>query len=399
MMLVFMLPTEAIIGHMPKSAEIIRDEGEYPVLSDLFRSTADNHTDALMLLEASDLTADSALEGALKVYDSRIGDFSTAESLTGHFLDGVAYTKADSYPRYWHGYLVILKSLLMLADLGTIRIVNAIVQILLLVAVCVLLTQSGFMAYVTPYVLAYLMLRPVALFRCLQFSTCYYVFTISIIAMLLLYRNNKLQEKILYVFLYAGIYTAFLDYLTYPIATVGAPMALYLILDKEKSFKDRVLDVIRLGLAWAAGYGIMWALKWVIASVLTNENVISDAVSAVMERTSTVGYGGTEHFSIASSVIWNIKAFVYTPVTVRVFAYFIAIAMLCVRNNRISKDSMFELLPFLLVAMLPIVWYMATTNHSCFHTFFTNKGCVVSLIAVMFGFTRICVGEGSSTRV
>ena len=393
LVLAYFLPTDVISKNMVRSAEIIRSEGEYPVLSEWFRSTADNHTDALMLMEASEDTYPNALDGALKVSSSRVGDESSAESLAMHFLDDMEYTRTDSYARYWHGYLVILKPLLLITNLGGIRVINAIMQIAMLALVCYLLVTCNRGIYVIPYAISYLMLRPLVLARCMQFSTCYYILALAAIAVLVFALQGKLRERAFLVFLYAGIATAYFDYLTYPIATFGVPMVVLLVLDDENQIKEKVLNIFRYGIIWGAGYGIMWSLKWVLASILTDENVIADALRTVLERTSSAGHSGAEQFSRFNSIIWNIKAFVYTPVTVMALVYIIVLIVIGLRNKKITVDRAALLLPYALVALLPVLWYAATVNHSCFHTFYTNKGCVVSLIAVMFGVTKICLRD------
>jgi hypothetical protein len=281
----------------------------------------------------------------------------------------------------------------MITDLGGIRLINTILQIAILILVCYLLIAGGYKVYVLPYVMSYMMLRPVAISRCLQFSTCYYIFSVAIIVLLIKARNERLHDSAWLVFLYAGIATAYLDYLTYPITTFGIPMVVFVLCNKGADIRKRLMDVFRYGIIWGAGYGVMWALKWIIASILTNENVIADAMRAISERTSTAGRSVDEHFSMASSVIWNLKAFVYTPVTLLVFVFVVTAIVIGIRSKRVTVKRAVMLLPYLIVALLPVIWFAATTNHSCFHTFFTNKGYVVSLMAMLFGITSVCLEE------
>ena len=407
LLLVFVIPTKPIDRNVAASAPILEKEGTYPKLSELFRSQLDNYTDSLMLMEAADNSATGILDRALNVYNHRVGDLSPSESIAAHYLEGKEYTQTSSYARYWHGYLVILKPLLTVANYRIIRILNAIVQLILLLGVFVLLNSMGMRAYIIPYVLSYLMLRPVALSKSMQFSTCYYIFTIAVMAVLLAYKNNDLGKRALFIFLYAGIATAYLDYLTYPVVTLCIPLVAYISLTKSDSLKEKILAVVSKSLVWGCGYLGMWSLKWVIASMFTSENVIADAINTLTVRMSTKGSGDISNFTKIQGVTYNTKSFVYTPVMAMVLVYMIWLIFRIFKFYKSSKASndgqynnstqskaflreyMTVLLPYILIAMIPVVWYIATTNHSCVHTYYTNKALVGSLMAVLWGLLNI----------
>lgn len=66
------------------------------------------------------------------------------------------------YARYWHGYLVVLKPLLLLLDYADIRILNMIVQLLLLVWLIVSMIEIDRKKYVLPFIAAVAVANPVA---------------------------------------------------------------------------------------------------------------------------------------------------------------------------------------------------------------------------------------------
>lgn len=57
-----------IENHVNSSAAIFEEEGAYPSLFSWSTSQLDNFTDAVMLLEAADDTANSAINKAMLVY-------------------------------------------------------------------------------------------------------------------------------------------------------------------------------------------------------------------------------------------------------------------------------------------------------------------------------------------
>ena len=63
--------------------------------------------------------------------------------------------------------------------------------------------------------------------------------------------------------------------------------------------------VISGSLCWGVGYAVCWALKWVLAGLVTGQNVIGDAIHQMGVRTAADTWHGIE-------LTWgNILAFVY----------------------------------------------------------------------------------------
>lgn len=173
---------------------------------------------------------------------------------------------------------------------------------------------------------------------------------------------------------------------------------------QSDSLKEIVLTVISKSLVWGCGYLGMWSLKWVIASMFTSENVIEDAISTLTVRMSTKGSGDISNFTKIQGVTYNVKSFVYTPVIILVLAYMVWIIFRAFKSYKSSRnavhssnstqsrtillDYMMSIVPYVLIAMIPVVWYLATTNHSCVHTYYTNKALVGSLMAVLWGLKK-----------
>lgn len=385
---VYCLPVDTIGLHVRSSAATIQGEGTYPSLYSWCQSQLDNFTDSIMLLEAADETDAPALEKAMLVYHSSIDDFSPAETLVAHYVQNKDFATTTSYARYWHGYLVFLKPLLELFDYHTIRIINGIVQLGVLLLVCILMKRRGLKSYIIPYLLCYLTLMPMVLARSLQYSACYYVFTAGVITLLLL--TDNVRSKFAYlVFLNIGILTAYFDFLTYPMATFGIPAVIYIAQSKTDSLEEKLGGTARNGALWCLGYGGMWGAKWLIASVATEEKVLVDALGTVTTRTSTVSYDGTQ-YSILGCEIANYTCFIKTPVTILVIMFCLYVLCKCTQRGNLQSENMIVTsLPYGMLSFAPMVWYAFATNHSTIHYWFTNKACIVTLAAILFGITEL----------
>ena len=382
----YSLPVAKIDKHVEDSATIFKQEGGYPTLFSWCTSTLDNFTDAIMLLEAADSTNDSAVNRAMRAYRGAISDYIPNDVLVAHYVNGIDYETKATYPRYWHGYHVLLKPLLSLMDYHSIRILNAIVQVTLVVLVVWLLIRRK-MGGIIPYVLSWFMLMPVVLANSLQFSICYYIFTITTTT-LFLDKGGEKSKRTSFIFLNAGIATAFFDFLTYPIATFGVPASVLLLMRSDSTVEHRLSDLLKLFVCWGIGYAGMWGLKWLIASLITGDNVILNAFHAFLFRTSH-SYGDI-HYSLFRCAKANISAFLRTPFSFLVAAFVIAMCIRIKKNKSLPfREACGHLMPYVIIALMPLLWYAFALNHSSIHAWFTNKACVVSVLAVMCGIAEL----------
>lgn len=376
-----LLPIRNIQENVQRSAVVFQTEGSYPDLFSWCSSSLDNFTDALILLTSSDDAPDTALNRAMYSYNGWIDDLSPAERLVAHYVDGIDFTEHGSYARYWHGYQVLLRPLLEIFDYQQIRILNGLVQLLLCLAVCWLMYRKKKAAYAVPYFIGYLMMMPLALADSLQFSPCYYIYTIG--CLVLLCCNDAQRKKCAgFLFLNLGLAIAYFDFLTYPIATCGVPLLVYLMLTQSASFEEQIRQIIRCVFCWGIGYAGMWSSKWVLATWITGTNVLQSAQNAAAFRTSH-GYAGA-HYTMISCITQNIRIFIWTPFFL-LFLGFLVYVLLKSASYK-SRSSRTPLYGF--AALLPLGWYTALMNHSSIHSWFTSKACIVILLAIGFAFAE-----------
>ena len=386
---VYKLPIERVDNNVRNSAEIIQSEGDFPIRYSWCSSQMFNYTDSIMLLEAADDSESSALERALMAYRGKIDGVSgISNTLVSHYISGIEYTGKTSYSRYWHGYQVIFKPLLEIMDYGAIRVLNSIVQVALVILISVLLAKRNAGQYILPFLCAYLMLNPLTMGVSMQYSFCFYMIALGCIALLLLPEKKRSRYAYL-VFLNIGIFTAYFDFLTYPIAAFGIPAVLYTVLKKEDSLTKKLEDLIRFGVVWCFGYGGMWVSKWVVANLLTGYDTIAEAVSQFSIRTSTKNNYGTP-FTKASCILLNCGEFLFTPASIIciVFALYL-IRKIKASGSSGSNETLARFFPYLVLSFAPIVWYAFASNHSLIHYFMANKSCVVTMFAILAGLVDV----------
>lgn len=384
---VFCIPVDSIDQNAAKSALTIQKEGTYHSISPWFHSLLDNWTDSIILMEAAKAPDTTALDAAVNAFHGAVDENATpAENLTAHYIDGAPYTTFVEYCRYWHGYLVILKPLLCFLDYNAIRILNGIVQVFLVTAICLLMRKKGLGSYVIPMVLTYLMLMPVALACSFQFSTCFYTIALGLLAMLLI-RPEKLDRSASMLFLAIGIATAYFDFLTYPIATFGLPVLVLLVLQNNRPIEERLFMIIKCGLFWCIGFGGMWASKWIISYLVCGYN-FSQLLTIFAQRTSmAIATSSLSVFDVEAS---NYSTFLQTPIS------YLVLLLIGIRYRQIQKAAPVDsrkayrtVFPYLLVACAPIIWFAFAASHSAAHYWFTNKACSVTLLGILFAVTSV----------
>ena len=390
---VYLLPTQPMDDHLAISAATFAEEGSYPALFSWCSSQLDNFTDSIILMNAVYDSGASAPVQAMTGARGYIEDtVDPCQTLVSHYIDGRAYDSEEPYYQYWHGYLVLVKPLLLLTTYPGIRVINAIAQAALLAVLIVLLVKKGRKQYILPYITAILFLMPLAQAMSLQFSSCYYILLLGSIA--LLAAKDHLPEKEAFLFLYIGIATAYFDFLTYPIATLGIPAVLYCCLRERMEAKETLFRGVKLCFSWGVGYIGMWAGKWIIGSVITGQNVLAAASAKIAERSST---GAVQSGSLVKSIIdtlyANITTFLRTPATlilaVLAIAALAAVILAIGKHKPTAGVVASSLFPFVILACLPVIWYMATTNHSSIHYWFTCKGLAVSVFAGLCALVKL----------
>ena len=396
LMAVYRLPVAPIQQHLAEGIPYTGADFDhtYPSLLPFSSSMIDGFTDSLILLESGSDISDTLLHNALLVPHSKISsqhdsDINPAQTLYAHYIKGVPFTAVATYARYWHGYLVLTKPLLSVFNFRQIQILNGIVQLGLVTLVCWLLKRRALGAYIPAFLLVWLMLMPPALFLCMQFTPCWLIALVC--TLLLLWMDDAhLASHGWLVFLYSGIAVAYFDFLTYPLMAFGIPAVFYALLMQQQRSEYTLARLIRFGIVWGWGYAAMWASKWVLATLLTSENVLRDAFSQAAFRSSSSTAVSGITCSAISTLFANLSLFFFTPASLAVLAFILYTAHKTYRAGHLPWARLQKQLLFYgLLGALPILWYTLLRNHSYIHFWFTKNALSVFVLCILFSCTAI----------
>ena len=324
--LAYSLPTERISKNLESSVRYFKET--YPRFTNYGSSQLDLYTDAIMLLTSGHKTTEPAYVESLlskrMYYDGKnpaqtlYSAYNKKENFVHNNIDN---EKTLTISRYWHGYASILKPLLSCPSLhyGQIRALNMVVQLGLFSLLCIGLIKLNKASLIPIFVACWVFMNPVSTLMCLQFSTCT-ILTFLALNFIIYYfpKHDENLQHAGYFFTIIGILTSYLDLLTFPLITLGLPLLTYFCIREEKN-NISILESFKKALffcwSWCLGYGGMWAGKWVLASIITDQNVFLQAYQAIMFRTSTSHNG--QNFNVFDVLIKQFHAFdlvIFIPV-------------------------------------------------------------------------------------
>ena len=386
MIFIYALPNERAVENIREALPLYEREGNYPSWALGEHSKLDNFTDAIMLLEVIHPTTD-LIDAAM--LNPRFG--LTQEEKPVEALIKILRGDSDGlseiiYPRYWHGYLVILKPLLLLMKANHARIFLAYGVFVLFVAALLLCQKILGTAHALALAAAVMILNLVSLSMSFQFAPIYFITLTAIIFMLKKNRRLFDDDSYNYFFAAVGILIAFFDFLTYPIFSAGMLLSFWYVLNRRELLAEKISVVLKmmsgLLISWGVGYVGMWSGKWIVSQILTGYETFANAIhqvavySRVENDLANVGWQITSLGAIQR----NIAVLGHGPIRIFLFAAIIFLLyVLIVRRRNLSRR---KILPYLFPAALPFVWYALASGHSHIHAFFTYRGLAATVFAL-----------------
>lgn len=395
LVLVYTIDTDRMQYNAGESAKAFAQEGMYPQLQQNYSSQLDSYTDALMILTAIHHTDENAWQAAINNERKIIGEYSPEEVIQLIFFEN-AEAEDVEYSRYWHGYLLFLKPALCFLSYKEIRYFVMAIEILLFAVLVGLLAKRND-RFVLPIALTWLFLNPVSTMMSLQF--CYVTIIAFLGAIIVAFLEGRKKETGLYfygnVFMIVGATTSYMDLLTFPLVTLGIPLAIWIALrymrEKEQSFKNsnmrRILQTIYLSAFWTIGYGGFWTLKWIIGNIVTGRDVIGRAFEQVGLRSGGLDAAAEVSFGTTMKhVIWDANNYF--------MIFFAAFAVVSVvlfwKNKKENANHSFShakwiweyVIPLCIVSFYPLVWYRVVYQHTYCHFWFTYRELAITVLTL-----------------
>lgn len=391
--LVYQLPVGPMKQHVAQSIPMLQKEFTDSELITGYEGTlTGSFTDCLMLEHAIYETDEhSTLEQMLFMYrgESLTEDAWAPGVSLLDYVENREHPVEVEYSRYWHGYLVVLKPLLALTTVNSIRVLSAALQILLVCAVILLCARRGESILGVGFVASLPFMYFFTMYFSLSLSICFYL--LALIILIQLYWHGKLEEKKWYpiVFLVIGMLTSYFDFLTYPLVTLCFPLCIVLYLSEER-WQKQLGRMVGYSMEWGIGYIGLWVMKWIITDLLVGGHTIADGLGTLLTRMDSAeqksrvqGFFHVLKLNLGVYTNWGFLILIVGMVIGTIVFLWTKRKQIQIKKNLQSSIFVFA------VALYPMVWFFFMQNHSEEHYMFTFKILSISVFAFVCAVGRL----------
>lgn len=384
----FVLPTGPMLKHVEASAEqMFGGDSEKNGFLQSIEQERETFTDAIILQNATEIAeGKNIIERVMMVYRHDLEEEAWSPEETLLAICSGADTNEmylKEYARYWHGYLIYIKPLLLILTWKQLLVFGAAVQLVLLAAVIVIAVWKKRIRLVIALLMGYFLTKPLLMAASITMSICWMLTLFVLIYMLLC--NEKLADRSAYstLFLVTGMATSYFDLLTYPVMTLGIPLCAYFLLNRGADAKTELKRALGYSVSWGIGYVGLWGMKWLVADLLLRQGTIKDALWTIIGRTEAIG--GRPRLNGASYAIglnfqeYRQPMYFYFMAAIIVISV-VLLDIVCVRFG--AREALMKTVPFAVIFLIPFAWITVAQNHSALHARFTFRILAVAFMAI-----------------
>ena len=182
--------------------------------------------------------------------------------------------------------------------------------------------------------------------------------------------------------------TSFIDLLTAPLITLGLPLITYLLLlQKEQiKLKDVLISLVKVCFLWAMGYAFTWIAKWVITQLILGRPIISQAIEQAKYRTNS----NIRKVNFTKTLQMNMTFLSNSTILILLVAligYILPNAI--ITRKKSIKQNLINCVPYVITAIIPLIWFFILKEHSFTHAFFTYRILIITIISVFIVVRKI----------
>lgn len=402
--LVCLFDSNILKKNVEESSAILKNEGYRYKLSNIFNIKNDTYTDALIINEVYSIESEKPYLSYMKVkrnFKRGISNFEAPEeggegfTVNYNEFENKEIYSADAigeledflngkihystiYARYWHGYLLIYRPLLILFNILQIKHLLFALYLILFVYFLYLIHKQyrknicvifGLSLVCSGYFSASYSLSSSPVFLTMMISCIY-----------LLKKINKIENFSFFIFI-VGCITSFIDYLTVPLISFGIPCAIYLLkmYDDNVDWKYCTIFLIKNSIVWAIGFILTWFFKWMQFDLTINDgnNMLNIGFSQILFRTQRVNEAwgvDINYFSVIYEIISKSTLYILLSIII-----IMVLNKFKLTSNKINK----KIVPIFLLALYPIAWYIVLANHTIMHDFYTYRNSLIFMLCIL----------------
>ena len=401
LVVVFCIPQSRMFKGLANSVSVLERDTEDEVIFGYPSSRLDVFSDGAILNAALHTNDEGPFRRAIACYQYIYKDLSRAEAFIAYFEP--REPEGDMlYIRYWHGILVILKPLFLFFNYSDIRMLNQIGQLMLMCLCMGALAKKGLIRFIPAVLMAYFFLMPFTLPLSIQYSPVFYTGFASLTVLVFFYDRLKDRDRILYLFLITGMITAYTDLLTYPMFTLGMPLAGLLIMQEtagQTGFTDDLKEFIFSGISWGAGYAGMWAGKILISIPFYGLSSVTDAFLSVRKRSvSGASEEGISYMDALSANLFMYKNEIF-KICLLLYTVIMAGFIIFTLVKKKERHDIRGVILYIVTGLIPFVWFALTREHAQVHSFMTFKNLAVTVFAYCAMLAAFAGNRSEKTKI
>lgn len=298
----------------------------------------------------------------------------------------------NQYLRYWHGYIVFFKPLLLFFTIKQIYIIDVILLSILTIYLIILLWKENMKEVLIAFIVGFIMCIEIIVPFCME---CTLIYAIMIIASIIAIKLDEKQKDLGLLFFITGMLTCYFDFLTNEITTLFIPFIIVFVKrckeNKINNFKEAFNFLVKSAILWLIGYAGMYVAKWVVASIVLNKSIVDIWNNYVKENLFLRVNGDTYNFSKLQltfeavkrnySTLFPLYDFRSCIVIYLIPIFLIIFEMIFINKREIKKQWKSAIL--FIIAIIPYIRYAALSNHSFWHSIFTFRTQIITIMAII----------------
>lgn len=426
-----LIPQNALQKNMEKSSDYYNNHQMFDHVTDyMFLSRQDNYADCILTNIIYHIDQNNLAESILSASYYNPEDEGVQTSFA--YAVGSKVEPNVDYSRYWHGSMVLLRPLFIIFDIEGVRMVLGILILIMTVWFEVLLFKNHYSVFGVCYGIGLILVSVWMCAFCVEYAMPFVVMSVELPVLFALLtrayekkeaQNDKVKrdehkrgnqkadehesdnfkpEVILWAVLAcAGIMTAFVDFLTTETITFTMAYVLYLIVknryNQMRTVKEELIYLVKSGIVWLVSYGLMIALKWVLALIVLGKDAFFNALSQAALRISgdatlgnVTGAEVVSDYERISGALWRNIGCIYpfkstmSYGTAMIFILLVGLVVFSIWYLFREKAKSCINKVLVMVSLIPVLRFLVLNNHSYIHFFFTYRALLVSVVVIMY---------------
>lgn len=426
-----LIPQNALQKNMERSSDYYNNHQMFDHVTDyMFLSRQDNYADCILTNIIYHIDQNNLVESILSASYYNPEDEGVQTSFA--YAVGSKVEPNVDYSRYWHGSMVLLRPLFIIFDIAGVRMVLGILILIMTVWFEVLLFKNHYSVFGVCYGIGLILVSVWMCAFCVEYAMPFVVMSVELPVLFALLtrayekkdvQNDKVKrdehklgnqkadehkldnfkpEVILWAVLAcAGIVTAFMDFLTTETITFTMAYVLYLIVknrhNQMRTVKEELICLVKSGIVWLVSYGLMIALKWVLALIVLGKDAFFNALSQAALRISgdatlgnVTGAEVVSDYERISGALWRNIGCIYpfkstmSYGTAMIFILLVGLVVFSIWYLFREKAKSCINKVLVMVSLIPVLRFLVLNNHSYIHFFFTYRALLVSVVVIIY---------------